>query len=116
MLWMLLLVASIVSHFVSIYWALLAWKTGEDLFCKSKFTDIFKSRIEQKFWTIVLGVSGNIAFLLVKPYYVIEYYNHNLGWQEPFWMYGHLAIGVATAIWHYMAYDTIRGRMYEGNS
>lgn len=107
---------SCLLHALSIYWAIKTFIIGEEYFVNSSPFSIFKSDIEKFFWTTVAGAFGNLCFLIAKPFYIMQFGGHTTQWQEPIWVTGHIAIGLSTAIWHYMTLGKIKGRVNEGKS
>lgn len=113
----LLYVVTVALHAGALYWGLRAWKRGESVFTNSNPLDFFKCSIEREFWAVCMGVTGNLSFIFVKPFYIAEYSAEATGWQEPFWVYGHLAIALVLLIWHHKAFKDIdkyiKGECYE---
>lgn len=109
MAFMVLYAVSILLHLISLWFGLKCNYYGEDLFKSSSPKDFFKSRIEKKYWLVAFGMGANLMFLIVKPDYILRYEGSATGWQEPFWVTGHLFIGLVLAISHYLSYEEIRG-------
>lgn len=109
-------VTSIIFHLVSLYYGLRGLCHGQYIFMKSKPKDFFKSHIERKFWVIALGLCGNILFVFVKPFYIIEMHANAVGWLEPYFIWAHILTGLAMAIWHYMSFGEVQRLVIESDN
>lgn len=108
MIYSTLYIISVIIHIVALYWGLKVWKVGEILWVNSNILNIFKNKEEMYFLTTIFGCTGNLAFIIVKPFYISMFEGHATSWQEPLWMYGHLVLGIAILIWHYREYYIVR--------
>lgn len=111
-----LYVISIFLHLISVFYGMKCIKIGEPIFCCERPSHFFSSRMERKFWTVLIGVFGNMLFIAIKPFYIINLEAHATGWQEPLWVSGHIAIAISTAIWHHMSYEEVKRLINEGSN
>ena len=100
-------VTSWLFHLLAFYYGLKAWYTGDKYFCDSSVLHFFKSRIERKFWTVCLGTLSNAIFLILIPFYMVEFGGNSTGWMEPWFNVFHLSSAIGTAIWHHMTYEEL---------
>ena len=105
---------TILVHAFALYYGLSSWKIGEKYFIGSCVTNLFKSRIEQKFITICIGTLANILFLVVMPLYMVQYNKVGAMHLEPFFVVFHVLSGFATALWHYITYNDIKKGRLDG--
>ena len=95
-------------HGIGLYYGLMTWYKGQSLFINSSPLHIFKSKIEQKFWTVFIGSMSNVAFLVALPLYIIIYNGSSVGDLEGIFIVAHILSAFATMIWHYRSYDDIK--------
>ena len=68
----LLYAGSTLFHIIALYYGLMCVKHGEALFTRSSPRDILTSRIEQKYWTVILRILSNLLLLAVMPMYMLK--------------------------------------------
>lgn len=103
-----LYVVTIAIHASALFWGFRTWKKGEAIFMDSTPFNFFTSPIEREFWAVCLGITGNLSFIFIKPFYLFEFAGHSTGWQELIWAYGHFSVGLCLLIWHHKAYYDIK--------
>ena len=92
--------ASTVFHIAALYYGLLCVHRGESIFTASSPRDILTSRIEQKYWTVILGILSNILLLMVMPAYMLSPAFNAISWLNyPFSVF-HVLDGFITMLWH----------------
>lgn len=99
---------SCIFHAIGLYYGLRTWHEGEELFVNSSPLNFFKSEIERKFWTVFIGSSANISFLVAIIWYINTYSGNAVGNIEPWFLYAHVSGALSTAIWHHMAFVKIK--------
>lgn len=104
----LLYIVSGFCHFAALIYGLLCLKDGEELFTHSSPRNLFKCRVEQKYWTVALGVVSNILVLVAFALYIPNIRLVNVGSLEALFAAFHVLDGVVTLIWHRITYDDIR--------
>lgn len=103
----LIYIVATLLHGVGLYYGLKTWYKGQSLFINSSPLHFFKSEIERKFWTVVVGVASNLSFLIALPLYLYLFKGSSVGTLEPIFIAGHLTSALATAIWHHLAFTDI---------
>lgn len=91
-------------HTLAFYWAVKTWKDHDDLFRASNITHFFRSRIEREFIAVLTGMLGNLCFMILKPFYIVQFGGLTTGWQEPLFVLGHMCVGIGMVVWHQKAY------------
>ena len=108
----LLYAGSTLFHIIALYYGLMCVKHGEALFTRSSPRDILTSRIEQKYWTVILGILSNLLLLAVMPMYMLSPHFDAITWLNyPFAVF-HILDGFITALWHWFTLQEIKsGRL-----
>ena len=91
---------SLILHSLALVKGFQCIKYGEDLFVNSSPWSIFNSRIEQKYWTVIIGVLSNIMLVFIMPLYMVSASFTMIEWMNyPFSIF-HATNGIVTFLWH----------------
>lgn len=108
MIYMTFYTLSLLLHMGALYYGARAIAAGESIFTNSSPRYLLHSRVEQKFWTVLLGVTSNLILIPIMLLYLMCETCSIPLWMGRGFSAFHFIDGLITLIWHRITLNDIK--------